>query len=215
MSRFKCRTYVQNVGGLVTNTYKAFVRVKDGHHEGRNYFAFGCKLNPPLPSHCRIVYIDTKKIHWCSIGSVAFHSFVWPQNVGKAKSIVRTLFANHCDLIDVLIVRGRCFGDHRNCFRANRVLENLVWNWSKMRRPYVLYRDRNAEIRNGCDPIPGWLTQECDYKNLCQCRLVGADYQGWCRPGSLYGNVMGRFQLIEGCSDCTGGVVEYDQVPWK
>ena len=103
-----------------TNTCKSFVRVKGGNHEGRNYFAFGCKLNPPLPGYCRIVDIDTEKFHWCSIGSVAFHSFAWPQDFGKTKSIVRKLFADHCDWVDVLIVRGRRFDYHRNCFRANR-----------------------------------------------------------------------------------------------
>ena len=135
VSRFMAHTFVQNLGGRKTDTCSSFVRVARGHHEGRNYFALGRKLNPPLPGYCRIVYIDIHKLHWCSIGSVASHSFVWPQDVGKAKSIVRTLFANHCDWVDVLIVRGRCFGYHRNCFRANSVLENLLWNRSKMRRP--------------------------------------------------------------------------------
>ena len=116
----------------------------------------------------------------------------------------------------MLIVRGRCFGHHKNCFRANRVSENLLWNWSKMRRPYVVYQDRNAEILSGGDLVPGWLTQGCVYTNLCQCHLVGTHYQGWCRVGSLYSNVVCRmFQLFEGRSDCTGGIVEYGRFPWN
>ena len=84
VSRFMPHTFVQNLGGRKTNIRNAFVRVEGGHHEGRNYFAPGCKLNSPLPGHCRVVCIDTKKPHWCSIDSVSFHSFAWPQNIGKA-----------------------------------------------------------------------------------------------------------------------------------
>ena len=210
------RVFVQDLGGRKTSSRNAFVRVEGGHHEGMNHFAPGCKLNPPLPGHCRIVCIDTKKFHWCSIESAASHSFALPQNGGKAKGIVRTFFANHCDWADVLIDRGRCFGHHKSCFRAKRALENSLWNRSKMRRPYVVYQDRSAETPSGCDPVPGWLTQECVYKNLCQCHLVGTHYQGWCRAGSLYSNVVcRRFQLFEGRSDCTGGMVEYDRLPWN
>ena len=69
------------------------------------------------------------------------------------------MFANHGDWADVLIVRGRCFGYQRNCFRgANSVLENLLWNWSKMRRPYVVYQEGKLAT-NDCDPVLGWLTQ--------------------------------------------------------
>ena len=171
MSRFKARTFAQNIGGRETGTNNSFVRVKDGHHDGRNYFAFGCNLNPPLPSYCRIVYIDTCKFHWCSIGSVAFHSFAWPQNVGKAKSIVRTLFANHCDWADVLIVLGLCFGHHRNCFRANRVLEDLLWNLSKIRRPYVLYQEDKMATSPG-DPVPKWFISDCIYLESLPVLLV-------------------------------------------
>ena len=186
-----------------------------GHHEGRNYFASGCRLNPPLPGYCRIVYIDTKKCHWCSIDSVAFHYFGWPQNVGKAKSIVRTLFANHCGWVDVLIVRGRRFDSHRNCFRANKVLDNLLWNWSMMRRPYVVYQEGGVAI-DCCDLVPGWLTLECVYRDFCQCQLLGTHYQGWCRPGALYSNVVcRRFQLFDRRCDCSGDVVMSEsQFPW-
>lgn len=166
VSLFATPTFVQNLGGRKTNTRNSFVRVAGGHHEGMIYFALGFKLNLPLPGYCRIVYIDTHKLHLCSIDSVAFHSFVWPQDVGKGKRIVRTLFANHCDWADMLIVRGRCCGNHRNCFCANSVLEDLLWNWSKMRRPYVVYQEGKTATSD-CDPIPGWLTQECVYKDFC------------------------------------------------
>ena len=111
------------------------MRVRRGHHEGRNYFAPGCAVNPPLPKYCRIVYIDTCKLKWCSIDSVAFHSFVRPSNVKEVEGIARTLFINRCNWVDVLIVRGRCFSSNKVCFRVDRALEHLHWNWSKMRRP--------------------------------------------------------------------------------
>ena len=53
--RFANRTFVQYLGGRKTTTPYSFVRVDNGQHEGRNYFAPGCKLNPPLPDYCRIV----------------------------------------------------------------------------------------------------------------------------------------------------------------
>ena len=87
VSRFMTRTSAQNLGGRKTNARHSVVRVKDCHHEGRDYFARGCKLNPPLPSYCRIVYIDTCKLHWCSIVRFVFHSFAWPQNVGKPRAL--------------------------------------------------------------------------------------------------------------------------------
>ena len=203
VSRFMTRTFVQNLGGRKTNTPKSFVHVDNGHPEGKDYFAFGCTLNPPLLDYCRIVYIDTNKFHWCSIDSVAFHSFVWPQDVGKVKSIVRTLFASHCMWADVLIVRELCFGTHRDCFRANRVLENLLWNWSKMWRPYVVYQEGKMANSN-CDLAPGWLTHECVYRDFCQCHLLDYISDDWHRPVSLYSNVVcRRFPLFErpcGCS---------------
>ena len=128
---------------------------------------------------------------------------MWPQGVGKAKSIVRTLFGNRCGWADVLIVRGRRFGYHRNCLRANRVLEGLFWNWSKMRPPYVVYQEGKMANSN-CDLVPGWLTHGCVYRDFCQCHLLGSHPQGWHRPGALYSNVVcRRLQLFErrcGCS---------------
>ena len=133
----------------------------------------------------------TRKLRWCSIDSVAFHSFVWPRNVTEAKGIARTLFTNQCNWADALIVRGCCFSSNKYCLRANRVLDILLWNWSKMRRPYVAYREGNGGIGSS-DLVPAWLTHECVHKGFCQCRLVGSRHRGWHYPGALYSNVVSR-----------------------
>ena len=201
--RFETRTFIHNLGGRKTNTWCSALRVKGGHHEGRKCVAPGCMLNASLPKYCRIVYVDACKLSWCSVGSVAFHSFVWPRNVGKAKSINRTLFTNHCDWADVLIVRGRCFSSNKVCFRASRLLDSLLWDWSSTRRPYVVYREGNAAIGD-CDPVPAWLNRECVHKDFCQCHLVGSRHHGWHHPGALCSNdVSRRHRLFEkrcGCS---------------
>ena len=49
VARFETRTFVYNLGDRKTNTRGSVVRVKGGHHEGRNYFALGCTLDPPFP----------------------------------------------------------------------------------------------------------------------------------------------------------------------
>ena len=121
----------------------------------------------------------------------------------EAKGIVRTLFTNHCNWADVLVVRGRCFSTNKVCFRANRVLENLLWNWSKMGRPYVVYQE-GSEISGGRDPVPPWLAGECVYRDFCQCNLVGRRHQGWHHPGALYSNIIcRRHQLFEGRCGCS------------
>ena len=104
--RFESRTSIHNLEGRKTNTWCSTKRVVGGHYQGRNYFAPGCTYNPPLPQHCRIVCIDACKFRWCSVDSVAFHSFAWPRHVKEAKGIARMLYANHCNWVDVLIVRG-------------------------------------------------------------------------------------------------------------
>ena len=167
------------------------MRVKGGHPEGRNYCALGCTSDLPLRSYCRIVYLDTCKLRWCSIDSVAFHAFVWPRDVKEAKGIARTLFTNHCGLLDVLVVRGRCFSSNKFCYRANMVLEHFLWNWSKMQRPHEVYREGNGGI-TGSDPVPPWLTRECVYDDFCQCHLVSARHPNWHSPESLYSNVVCR-----------------------
>ena len=203
VARFESRTFIHNLGGRKSNTWCSTLRVKNAHHQGRSYFAPGCNSNPPLPKHCRIVYIDTCKLRGCSIDSVAFHSFVWPRNVKEAKGIARTLFTNHCNWADVLVVRGRCFSSNKVCLRANRALENLLWNWSKMRRPYVVYKEGCDDIV-GSDPVLAWLRQECVHQDFCQCNLVGSRHPNWHYPGSLFSNVISRrHQLFENRCGCS------------
>ena len=186
----------------MTNTRCSAKRLKNAHHEWRNYFAPGCIYNPPFRRHCRIVCIDICKLRWCSVGSVAFHWFAWPRNVKEAKGIFRTLFIDHCNWADALVVRGRCFSSKKVCFRANRVLENLLWNSSEMPRPNVVYQGGNDGISD-CDLVPPWLPHECVHKGFCQCHLVGPRHQGWHHPGALYSNVISfRHQLFEKRCDC-------------
>ena len=129
VERFQSPTFIYKLEGRKTNTVCSSLRVKNAHHEGRNYYAPGCIYNPPRPRHVRIVYLDICKLKRCSVDSDAFHSFAWPRNAREAKGIARTLFTNHCNWADVLIVRGRCFSSSNKFgFRANRVLENLLWN---------------------------------------------------------------------------------------
>ena len=172
VARFEGRTFIHISEGRKTHTWCSSKRVRSGHTEGRDYFAFGCIFNHPFPNHWRIVCIDIRRFRWSSIDSLVFHSFVWPRNVKEAKGIVVTLFINHCDWVDVLIVRGRCFSSSKLSFRADRVLESLLLNWSKMQWPCVVYQEGSGGIV-GSDFLPAWLTRECVHKDVCQCRLVG------------------------------------------
>ena len=43
--RYKCRTFIHNLGGRKTNTCCSAAYVRNAHHEGRNYCAPGCSLN--------------------------------------------------------------------------------------------------------------------------------------------------------------------------
>ena len=106
-------TFIHNLEGRMANTSGSALQIDDAHHQGKNYHSSSCKCAFPLPSHVRIVYIDTRKLKWCSVDSVAFHSFAWPRSIREARSIARTLFINHCAWVDVLIVRGRCFGPNQ------------------------------------------------------------------------------------------------------
>ena len=118
-------TYIHNLEGRRIGVGKAVMRGDGGHHVGKHCQYHG--IAPQLPSHVRIVYIDVRKIKWCSVGSVAFHSFAWPTfDVRKAESIARTLWTNHCQWADVLVVRGRCWYSNNSYFGCNRVLEHLL-----------------------------------------------------------------------------------------
>ena len=142
-----------------------------------------------------------REMRWCSTRNVAFHSFAWPRGTKEANSIARTLFINHCGWVDVLVVRGRCFSSSHACFGAGKVLDELLWGWSKMWRPYVVYNDNRVHIGGG-DPVPVWLSEWCVYKDLCQCDLVGfggdqreVDFQqrrNLHHPGAFCNNLMWR-----------------------
>ena len=194
MVRFQIRTFAYKLGGRVTNTLLSVVRVPNGRHEGQHYFTPGCISDPPLPSHCRIVCIDIRKLRWCSVDSVAFHWFVWPTSGREVKSIARTLYANHCDWADVLIVRGRCFRSSKVGLWANRALESLIWNWSSMRRPYVVFTEGRQGIRY-VDLVPAWLERERVCRNLCQCNLLGPRRANWHRYGSMCSNFVRLYHL--------------------
>ena len=195
--RFGGKMYIYNVEGRKTNTCGSAVRVSDACHVGSNCRALGCTGRPSLPSHARIVYIDVRKIRWCSVDNVAFHSFPWPRNTKEAKCIVRTLFIT--------------------CCRANRVLDNLLWNWSKMGQPYIVYREGSVEIGGG-DPVPAWLDEWCVYNDFCQCNLVGLtdsrgrarfpQHSGWHHPGAPYSNVMWRCHQFFSCN------CHYSRLKW-
>ena len=150
--------FVRHLKGRRSNVLAAGVRVHAGQHVGKNCHYHG--VPPPLPSYVRIVYIDVRRVRWCSVGSVPFHSFARPTfDVKKAKSIARTIWINHCGWANVLVIRGRCWCSQRSYFRSNRVLENLLWRWCEMGRPFVVYKEGHAEIGGG-EPIPAWLN--CD-----------------------------------------------------
>ena len=192
------QTFIHNLEGRMINAVGPAFMIDNA--QGRNYRARECKLNPPLRSHVRIVYIDTRKLKWCSVDSVAFHSFAWPRSTQEARGIARTLFTNHCNWADVLIVRGRCFGSNHCCHWANRILENLLWNWACVGRPYVVYNE-GGEVSGGGGVVPKWLEGNCTYPDFCQCKLVGG--WSWHHPGSLYSNIVGRQHKFFG-GNCGG-----------
>lgn len=140
-----------------------------------------------MPDYARIVYIDVRKVHWCSVGDVSFRSFVRPRIAREARSIMRTVFTSQCGWADVLVVRGRCFCSHKSCHAANRVLEELPWQWSKTKRPFVVYTDGSVELGGG-DLVLNWLNEGQNYDRVCQCNLV-AGRKHWHRPGKLYTNI--------------------------
>ena len=158
--RYIGNIYIHNLEGRKTNAEGSSLRISDARHVGMTYHAPDCMSNPPLPRHVHIVYIDVRKVRWCSAGSVAFHSFSWPRNTKEATGIARTLFIYHCKWAGVLVVHGRCFGSSGACFRSNRVLDNLLWNWSKTGRPYVACTEGSVGIGGG-DPVPAWFDGWC------------------------------------------------------
>ena len=191
IERFATRIYVHGFNGRKSNVNGSIVRVKGGHHVGKNCFRLGCSDDPLLPLDCRIVYLDVGKLKWCSVDSVAFHSFKWLKDGRKAKRIVRTLSANHCNWADVLIVRGRCF-HYKDCYTANRILENLLWQRNDLKRLFLVYQEERIKYHRR-DVLPRWLVDDYTlrtHRKFCQCHFVHAEDKGWLRLGTLYSNVV-------------------------
>lgn len=172
--------------------------VDGGRHVGKNCQYHG--ISPQLLSQTPIVYIDVRKLRWCSVDSAAFHASAWPTfDAKKAKSIARTLWTNRCQLADVLVVRGCCWCSSRSCFDSNRVFEDLLWHWNDMRRPWVVYKE-GSESTGGGDPGPDWMNDGyCVSNYFCQCNFVGVgasglprstNGQGCHHPGKLYSKQM-------------------------
>ena len=194
--RHQIEIYIRNLEGRRTGVETAVMRVIGGHHVSNNCQFLG--VAPQLPSHVRIVYMDVRKVHWCSVGSIISHSFAWPTfDAKKVKSIARTLWTNHCHWVDVLVIHGRCWCSNNCCLRSNRVFENLLWHWNDERRPWVVYKEGSASTGGG-EPIPAWLDDGyCVCDDFCQCNLVGmyTDYtprvvngQDWHHLGTMYSN---------------------------
>lgn len=184
--------------GRCINTCRSAIRIrKYAHNQGVDCHRSDRKLPLPLPSHARIVYLDDRKITWCSFDSAAFHSCVWPRSGRMAKSIVRAMRTNHCKWMDILAIRGRCFGGRKVCAKSNQILD-FLWSWVCERRPFILYREGHdnhlgpphwAEICSG-GPVPDWLNEcygEDEYDDYCQWNLLGR--RGLHRPGKLYSNL--------------------------
>ena len=129
--RYNWNSHVHSLEGRKQNIVRSSVRISDVHHVGRNYHAPGCTSKLPLPDHIRICCVDVRKMRWCSVGSVVFHSFALPRNTEEANGIARTLFTDQGGWVDVLVVRGRCFSSSQACFRANRVLESYIEHTQK------------------------------------------------------------------------------------
>ena len=196
VARRNSTTLIHHLEGGKSVAHASIVKVYAGHHVGRDCHYHG--VPPPLPSYVRIVYIDVRNVCWCSVGSVPFHSFAWPTfDVRKAKSIARTIWTNHCGWASVLVIRGRCWCSQKNWFRSNCVLENLLWRWCEVGRPFMVYKEGNGETGGG-DPVPAWLKGIfCVGDDFCQCNLVGVGLlgsllningHGWHHPGMLYAN---------------------------
>lgn len=174
----------RNLGSRRTNHFLPNMKVFGDHRVGGNRNYHGV----PFPLFCcvRVVYIDVREVRWCSVGSVAFHSFAWPTfDVRTANSIVCTIWTDHRGWANVLVVRGRCWRSHGDYFRSNRVLEDLLRRWCGMGRPFVVYKAGDGETGGG-HPIPAWLGKHvCVCGVLCVCNLVGV-------------GVSGRFRAISG-----------------
>ena len=174
------------------------------HHQGKNCYQYDGQLPLSLLNHCRIVLIDVRKFGWCSVGSVASHSIVWPRDIGEAKGNVHIVCANHCGWTGILVVRGRCFSIFKHggkCRPTTWVLAHLLWGWSGARRPFNYFSGGNCDPEyddidvlpdrcetNWGDPIPPWLDEcYCRSRGYCQCNVLGR--RGYHHPGKCYPNL--------------------------
>ena len=196
-------TFIHTMEGRKTNAGGAAMRIrKGGHHQGMNLLKSGAKLS--LPSHVRLVYLDTRKIRRCSYNSVASHSFAWPSGPGRsakrAKAIVRTLMTNHCKWFDVLIVRGRCFSKRKYNFHVDRILDMLLDHWGDQDRPFIVHPEGNDDVvvlPKGCkkvvgDPYPMWLDDD-EHCVWCGPRLA------WSIPVTVALNILWMIVLQQHC----------------
>ena len=210
-------SFVRHLEGRRSHVSAANMRVRAGHHVGKNCHDHGLPF--PLLSYVRIVFID----RWFSVGSVSFHSFAWPTcDVKTAKSIASTIWTTHCGWANSLVVRGRCWFPHKDYFKSNRVFENLLWRWCEMGRPFVVYKKGNSETGGG-HPVPAWLNYNsyCVSDNFCQWNLdgVGAsgrpsaiNGQGWHHAGMLCANsdaVWFKFSRVFSCNCWYSGITTH------
>ena len=158
-------------------------RIKDGHHHGKD------RGIPVAHRDARFVYSDVCKMHWATVGDIAFQGFVWPFEAKQCKSIVRALFSKRCRCAVVLVVRGRCFSSQFGRFASNMILENLLWHWRLVDRFLLVYKEGCA-FTGGGDPVPKWLVDsKCYCSDFCQCNLVGQGQGFWHHFGQLFSNV--------------------------
>ena len=195
--RYQSCTYIHNVEGRRFGACRSAMCVDGGHHVGCHGRYHG--VPSPLLSCVRLVYIDVRKVKRCSVDGVVVRLFLWPTfDVKKAKSVVRILCTNHCQWVDVLIIRGRRWSSQPSYFRSNRVLGNLLWHWQDQGRPLIVYTE-DSEAIGGGDLAFGWLMGYgcCVGRDVCQCNWVGVEVsgrpriingQGWHHLGMLFSN---------------------------
>ena len=219
--------WLHNLESRRTNKWQSAIRIRrHAYDQGRGCHGLDRGLVLPLPSHARIVYLDVRVVWWCSFDSVAFRSFVWPRDSRMAEHIVRTLRGNHCQWVDVFVVRGRCPGIRKNCARPSRILDDQLRSWIEATRPFILHMEGHGDCRGGnglpewaepCggDPVPGWI-DECYCFGKCmdyrQCSLLGR--WGFHHPGVLYSVLWTASFGDDMCRDQSPGVGPKVDICW-
>ena len=93
-------TYIHNREGRRTDTLGSAVRMlRHAHHQGKGCYRYDGQLPLPLPSHCRVVCLDVRKIR----RSILLHPIrsYGPVILGKP----RILYAHYA----LTIANGRAF----------------------------------------------------------------------------------------------------------